>query len=85
MCHIFYTLLCAGRFISTKFNKKMMNKETRNFIWGLILLLLCGSGVATHIIKLKSGMDYTLYEWTSLVCCSYGLVCGGIRLFKTID
>ena len=25
MCHIFYTLLCAGRFISTKFNLKNMS------------------------------------------------------------
>jgi len=24
MCHIFYTLLCAGRFIGTKFNLKNM-------------------------------------------------------------
>jgi len=63
----------------------MMNKETRNFIWGLILVLLCGSGVAIHIIQLKSGMDYTWSEWILLVCCSYGLVSGGIRLFKTID
>jgi hypothetical protein len=27
MCHIFYTLLCAGRFISTKFNLRRMSVE----------------------------------------------------------
>jgi|TARA_R110000787_G_scaffold285497_1_gene401411 hypothetical protein len=62
-----------------------MNKETRNFIWGLILVLVCGSGVAIHIIQLKSGIIYTWYEWTILALCAYGLVSGGIRVSKSID
>jgi len=62
-----------------------MNKETRSFIWGLMLVLICGSGVAIHIIQLEIGMNYTWYEWTLLAFCAYGVVSGGIRVFKTID
>tara|TARA_R110002167_G_C12358963_1_gene622970 strand:- start:340 stop:528 length:189 start_codon:yes stop_codon:yes gene_type:complete len=60
-----------------------MNKETRNFTWGLMLVLFCGSGVAMHIIQLKAGMNYTWYDWTLLTLCSIGLVLGGNRVLKT--
>ena len=62
-----------------------MNKETRSFIWGLLLVLICGSAVATHIIQLESGINYTWYEWTLLALCVYGVGTGGIRVFKTVD
>jgi hypothetical protein len=62
-----------------------MNKEARSFIWGLILFFTCGIGVAIHITQLRSGMNYTWYEWTLLVLCTYGFASGGIRVFKTID
>ena len=61
-----------------------MNKETRSFIWGLMLILICGGGVAIHIIQLKSGLDYTLFDWVLLVLCCYGMVLGAIRVFKAI-
>jgi hypothetical protein len=62
-----------------------MNKETRTFIWGLLLVLVCGSGLAIHIIQLKSGMHYTWYEWVLFVGCFYGTIAGGFRIYKTID
>ena len=63
----------------------MMNKETRMFIWGLLLVMVCGTGLVIHIIQLKSGMHYTLYEWLLFAVCLYGIIKGGFRIFKTID
>ncbi len=78
-------LLCAGRFISTKFNLETMNKETRTFIWGLVLMFVCGSGLAIHIIRLKNGIGYDWVEWTLFCGCLYGTIAGGVRVFKTVD
>jgi hypothetical protein len=73
-----------GRLISTKINFNKMNKETRTFIWGILLVLVCGSGLAIHIIQLKSGMHYTWYEWILLIGCLYGTIAGGFYICKTI-
>lgn len=62
-----------------------MNKETRTFILGLLLMLICGSGLSIHIIQLKNGMAYTWYEWFLFTACLYGTIAGGIRVFKTVD
>jgi hypothetical protein len=72
-------------FISTKFNLKTMNKETRTFIWGLVLMFVCGSGLAIHIIRLKNGIGYDWVEWTLFCGCLYGTITGGVRVFKTVD
>ncbi len=62
-----------------------MNKETRTFIWGLLLILICGKGLSIHIIELKSGMTYTWYEWVLFIACLYGTIAGGNYVFKTVD
>lgn len=62
-----------------------MNRETRTFIWGLLLILICGSGLAIHIVRIKAGIGYDWIEWGLFAACLYGTIAGGIRLFKTVD
>jgi len=62
-----------------------MNKETRSFIWGLILFLLCGSGFAIHIIEIKIGKSIDWYDWALMIFIIYGLISGGCRIFRAVD
>jgi hypothetical protein len=62
-----------------------MNKETRSFIWGLILVLICGSGFAIHIIEIKIGKPRDWYDWTLMILTLYGLISGGWRVFRAVD
>ena len=38
-----------------KENKTMMNKERRTFIWGLILMIICGLGCMIHLKNIACG------------------------------
>ena len=62
-----------------------MNKKTRTFIWGLLLIIVCGIGSAIHVVQLKNGMHYTWYEWTLFAGCLYGAIVGNFHIYKTID
>lgn len=62
-----------------------MDKETRTFIWGLLLLIICGLGLAIHIVQLRSGMHYTWYDWMLFIFSLYGTISGALSIHKTID
>jgi len=62
-----------------------MNKETRSFIWGIIMVFVCGIAVAINIIKIENNgkMEFISYVAFGLQCA--GVVSGFIRIFKNID
>lgn len=62
-----------------------MNKETRSFIWGLILVLVCGSGFALHVIEIENGIKRTLYDWVAMAFTSFALYAGVVRVYKAVD
>jgi len=62
-----------------------MDKETRTFIWGLLLVIICGLGLTIHIVQLRSGMHYTWYDWVLFACCLYGTISGVLCIHKTTD
>jgi len=54
-----------------------MNKETRQFIWGLVLLLVCGIGVSIHLNNIANGtwpggINYLYSFLFSIVGCIAG-------------
>jgi hypothetical protein len=62
-----------------------MNKETRSFIWGLILLLLCGFALALQINHI---MNENPTDWTDgilMIFTILGFLSGGFRVFNSID
>ena len=62
-----------------------MNKETRTFIFGLVLFLICGSGVARDIIPLVDGTKFDLLQLFTLICSIVGCLIGYGYIQKTID
>jgi len=62
-----------------------MNKETRTFIWGIILLFICGTGLALHIIDLVNGTFEHGWHWVLFVGCAFGTIQGSIKIAKTTD
>jgi len=65
-------------------NRKM-NKETRTFIWGLILLIVCGLGFAIHINDFINGTFEYGWNWLSFAGTISGTVIGGIKVSTTTD
>jgi len=62
-----------------------MNKETRSFIWGLILLLICATALAIHIVKLRSDAFYDWVDWTMLTFSIIGSFMGYHKIHTTIE
>ena len=60
-----------------------MNKETRQFIWGLTLTFICGFGAAIHIYNLIDGMLYTSFNWGLFIMCIIGFINGIYYIAKT--
>lgn len=58
-----------------------MNRETRIFIWGLILLFTCGIATAIHISDIINGdhLTYVLLPFTLI-----GVFIGSIRLYESL-
>ena len=63
----------------------MKTKETRRFIVGLLLAIVCGSGAAIHIVPLRSGIPYDWFEWISFGLCLCGAIRGSFLIQKTIN
>ena len=62
-----------------------MNKETRSFIWGMFVLIVCGSGCAIHLNNIYNGANYDLYYWILFILCALGVYSGAVRVFNNID
>lgn len=62
-----------------------MNKETRIFIWGVLLILFCSIGVGIHTLNLRNGITYTWYDWVLASSCLLGVVSGGVCVYKTVN
>ena len=66
-------------------NLKTMNKETRTFIWGLILLIVCGVGFSIHINDFINGTFEYGWNWLLFGGTITGTVIGGIKVSRTTD
>lgn len=62
-----------------------MDKETRTFIWGIVLTILCSIGAGVYMIQLKSGMDYAWYDWVLFVGFILGIMSGVSRINETTN
>lgn len=60
-----------------------MNLETRTFIWGLILMILCGIGTAIHIVDFINGTFEHGWNWLLFIGSFVGVISGGIKINKT--
>ena len=62
-----------------------MNRETRTFIWGMMLLIVCGVGAAIHVVNLINGsFDYG-WDWVLFAFSAVGAILGGVNIAKTTD
>jgi hypothetical protein len=62
-----------------------MNKETRIFIWGLVLVLICGTALAIHIAEMINGTwRFNALQSFMLFFSAVGFICGGININRTI-
>lgn len=61
-----------------------MNKETRQFIWGLILLMLGGLAVAESLIAIFNGTWDGGVNNVLLSFSLYGVVVGGYYISKNV-
>ena len=61
-----------------------MNKKTRKFIYGILILLICGLATAHNIHKV---ITESPFKWGSLIAaliCAYGLWIGLNYIDETI-
>ena len=57
-----------------------MNKKTRTFIWGLILIIVCCIGLSSVVAK----GDFTSYAtWVKAILIGFGAFSGGVKINKT--
>lgn len=62
-----------------------MNKETRTFIWGLILLMVCSLGMAIHINNFINGTVEYGWKWLLFGGNITGTIIGAIKVSRTTD
>jgi len=72
-----------------------MNRDTRTFLWGLILLTVCGHYFSELMIELKTNINNisTLITWdfiksrqgAKLITIVFGMFSGGHKIVKTTD
>lgn len=62
-----------------------MNKETRTFIWGLIMVFMFGATIVYHGVNLKTGVIYNWHEWILFSICVMGFISGLSKVIKTTD
>ena len=64
-----------------------MNKETRTFIWGMSLLIICGMGLAIDIIQFHNGTfeKESAFEWGLSIGCLLGTIQGMIKVSNTTN
>lgn len=62
-----------------------MNKETRTFVWGLLLVFICGLSVCIHIDELYDGKVYSWYNWVLMGLNVCGFLSGVQYVGRSID
>ena len=71
--------MCVGKILNT------MNKETRQFIMGLIQFVMGSIGVAIITVNIRYGdWNGDMWSWTILILCSIGVVQGFYKIKKTL-
>ena len=64
-----------------------MSKETRTFIWGMRLLIICGMGLSMDIVQLHNGTfeKESVFVWFLSIGCLLGTIQGMIKITNTTD
>lgn len=62
-----------------------MNRETRTFIWGLIIILLCGTSSVCLIFHLIDGEIAGLFGYPMLIVNLLGFSEGARKVLKTTN
>ena len=64
-----------------------MNLETRKFIWGLILIILCGFSTAIHILNFVNGtFEHGIWwNWILFIMSLVGTISGWIKIDETTN
>jgi hypothetical protein len=60
-----------------------MNIETRTFIFGLIILFVCGFGVGINVLQFIRGTFGGGWHWVTLIFSLLGAIIGSIKIAKT--
>lgn len=61
-----------------------MNKETRTFIWGLIVFFCCLEGFVKFSDKIITSQIINVY-WIGAGLCIVGAISGITKIYKSID
>ena len=61
-----------------------MNKETRNFIWGLILLIICGWGLSIHLTQIINEEHRNIIDNLMMIGTIPGVLIGFITVHKSL-
>lgn len=61
-----------------------MNRETRTFIWGLVLIFACAPGLAIHLHKVIHLTFQGGWQYLLLLSCLYGVIQGCVYIYKSI-
>ena len=61
-----------------------MNKETRNFIWGLVLLIICGTALSIHLTQIINEEHRNIIDNLIMIGTIPGVIIGLIKIYKTL-
>lgn len=61
-----------------------MNKETRNFIWGLILLTICGTALSIHVAEIKAQNPRNIINNIMLILTIPGVIMGWRKIQNSL-
>lgn len=61
-----------------------MNKETRQFIWGILLVIMCSYGFVYGTNKMNHG-DFSTWNCLFTLSQLYCIVMGGYYIYKGIE
>jgi uncharacterized membrane protein (DUF4010 family) len=63
-----------------------MNKETRSFIWGMFVLIVCASGLASSLNEaIHKDQLYSISNWLLIIIYAIGVYSGAVRVFNNIN
>lgn len=63
-----------------------MNKQTRIFVWGVVLVLSCTVGLSLHLIEMVNGVwEISVWKLTLLIGTTLGVLAGGISIYKSLN
>ena len=61
-----------------------MNKETRNFIWGLILIIICGGALSIHLTQIINEEHRDIIDNLLMIGAIPGVIIGLIQVHKSL-